>query len=281
MNKINTLVTGLNLAEGPRPDGKGNIYFTDVFGRGLYRYNADGSFDTLGPKRLSPGGCVMHRDGRVIYSARDGLALLDPATGDITPITAALDGKPILDINDIEADPEGNLWGGTIDHDALQSGKPVSPGMIFRLSGDGTARQMDVSTIANGMEFSRDGKVLYFSDTGEGVFAYDVGQDGTLSHRRLVVGPLADSDGIVLDVAGGIWVARYLGNTLVRYTANGMVDAIVETPFACVTSAAFGGDDLRTLYITGGSLSETGTGGLISLRVDVPGHPPHRANIPL
>ena len=281
MSTIETLASGLNFTEGPRPDGKGNMYFTDVFGRGLYRLNADGSCDTLGPERQSSGGCVLHRDGGVIYSARDGLALYDPATDKVTPIPVTIDGQPITGINDIEADAQGNLWGGTLDHDALEKGEPLSPGMIFRLACDGTARQQGEAIIPNGMEFSRNGKILYFSASGEGVLAYDVAPDGTLSGKRMAAGPLPDSDGIVLDVAGGIWVARYMANTLVHFTADGEADITVETPFANVASVAFGGDDLRTLYIAGGSLSETGTGGLLAMRVDIAGHPPREAAISL
>ena len=271
----------LNFTEGPRPDGKGNVYFTDVFGRGLYRLNADGNCDTLGPERQSSGGCVINRDGRVIYSGRDGLAAYDPATGDVTPLAASIDGQPILGINDIEADPQGNIWGGTLDHESLEKGEPMQPGVLFRLSRDGTARQLGATTIPNGMDFSPDGKVFYFSESGEGVFAYDVADDGTLSGRRMVAGPIPDSDGIVLDMAGGLWVARYQGKTLVHYTADGVADITLETPFANMASVAFGGDDLRTLYIAGGSLAETGTGALLALRVDVPGHPPRTADIPL
>lgn len=279
MSAVETLVTGLNFTEGPRPDGKGNIYFTDVFGRGLYRLNADGSCDTLGPERQSPGGCVINRDGCVIYSARDGLAAYNPATDKVTPLPITIDGKPVLDINDIEADPQGNLWGGTIDHDSLEKGEPMRPGMIFRLARDGTARNIASTKLANGMEFSRDGTKLYFSETGTGVIIFDVGADGTLSGQRLAAGAMSDNDGIVMDVEGGLWVAHYTGNKIVRYAPDGKADTVIETPFTNVASVAFGGKDMKTLYIAGGSLNETGTGGLLSFQADVAGHPPFMTDL--
>lgn len=278
---IRTLVTGLNLTEGPRPDGRGNIYFTDVFGRGLYRWDRDEKCVPLGPDRQSSGGCVLNGDGRVVFSGRDGLMMFDPVSGNSTSLPARLDGRPVRGINDIEADAQGNLWGGTIDHGAFERGEPPSPGMLFRLScRDGTLRRMATVAVPNGMDFSADGRTLYLSETGEGIFAYDVGGDGALSGRRMVAGPLADSDGIVLDAAGGLWVACYLGNTLVHYRPDGVVDRTVELPFASITSAAFGGDDWRTLYVTGGSLTETGTGGLLCLRTDVPGRAPFTTGFP-
>jgi sugar lactone lactonase YvrE len=74
------------------------------------------------------------------------------------------------------------------------------------------------------------------------------------SNRRLWVdGALAEHgrpDGCAVDVDGFYWSARYMGGRVIRYSPAGEIDRIVEVPVPRVTMCAFGGPDLRTLYIT-------------------------------
>jgi sugar lactone lactonase YvrE len=57
-------------------------------------------------------------------------------------------------------------------------------------------------------------------------------------------------DGIAMDADGGIWVALFDGGRVHRYTPDGRLDTVVELPVTNVTACAFGGPDLRDLYIT-------------------------------
>ena len=51
---------------------------------------------------------------------------------------------------------------------------------------------------------------------------------------------------------GGYWLANVGAAALRRYRSDGTLDRIVALPFAFPTKPAFGGPDLRTLYITSG-----------------------------
>ncbi len=57
-------------------------------------------------------------------------------------------------------------------------------------------------------------------------------------------------DGMAVDAEGGIWVAVWGGGVIQRYDAGGQLTGVVRVPAANVTSCAFGGPDLSTLYIT-------------------------------
>ncbi len=74
---------------------------------------------------------------------------------------------------------------------------------------------------------------------------------GALSGRRRFV-PVSGGlpDGLTLDAEGGLWLAVWGSGELRRYLPDGRVDAVARLPVSQVTSAAFGGADLRTLYIT-------------------------------
>ena len=76
---------------------------------------------------------------------------------------------------------------------------------------------------------------------------------GALSGRRpFVAVPDADGipDGLTLDAEGCLWLAIWDSGEVRRFTPEGRLDTVVRLPACQVTSAAFGGPDLGTLYIT-------------------------------
>jgi sugar lactone lactonase YvrE len=88
-------------------------------------------------------------------------------------------------------------------------------------------------------------------------------------------------DGAAVDAEGAYWSAQYEGRRLVRLSPAGEVLAVVETPVQCPTMPCFGGEDLKTLFITsarqGRSAAELAlyphSGCIWAMRVDVPGLP--------
>ena len=52
------------------------------------------------------------------------------------------------------------------------------------------------------------------------------------------------------DAEGCLWLAVWGSRELRRYTPDGRLDTVVKLPVSQVSSAAFGGADLSTLYIT-------------------------------
>lgn len=268
--QIDKLATGMNFTEGPREDDHGTLYFGEALGEGLFTWSESAGQRVVAPALANVGGCVIHQDGSVICSTDKGLARYNPGSGAVEAVDALVDGMPLGRVNDIEAAPDGSLWGGTLDHEALENGTEMNPGFLFRLDPTGhVTRYMDI-IVPNGIEFSDDGSQLFFSESGDGVYVYDVAPDGRLSGRRAFA-LMPDSDGIVIDAEGGIWIARYQTNTVEYYSADGVLQHSVAVPFACATNACFGGLGMTTLFVTGGHLEETGSGGLVSFEVEIPG----------
>jgi sugar lactone lactonase YvrE len=90
-----------------------------------------------------------------------------------------------------------------------------------------------------------------------------------------------------MDSQGYLWNCRYGGGCIVCFAPDGSVADVIETPVKNPTTCAFGGPDLKTLYITSAIASDTdeGTigGALFEMQVDVAGLPsslfrlqPHR-----
>jgi sugar lactone lactonase YvrE len=84
-----------------------------------------------------------------------------------------------------------------------------------------------------------------------------------------------------MDAEGAYWVALFEGQRLLRLSPQGEVLAEVPLPVRCPTMPAFGGADLRTLYVTtarqGRPADELAAqplaGCVLQLRVEVPGLP--------
>ncbi len=57
-------------------------------------------------------------------------------------------------------------------------------------------------------------------------------------------------DGATLDAEGHYWVAMFEGGRLLRFSPSGEQLEALATPVQCPTMPCFGGDDLRTLYVT-------------------------------
>ena len=56
-------------------------------------------------------------------------------------------------------------------------------------------------------------------------------------------------DGAVVDSEGYLWNARWGGSCVVRHAPDGSIDRVIEVPVSQVTCPAFGGPDLKTVYL--------------------------------
>ena len=109
--------------------------------------------------------------------------------------------------------------------------------------------------VPNAIAWSPDGTRMYFADSLQGdireyVFDRATGEirDGRVFLAKGVVP--GKPDGATVDADGYLWNARFGGGCVVRVAPDGRLDRVIELPTANVTSVAFGGSDLRTLYIT-------------------------------
>ncbi len=182
-------------------------------------------------------------------------------------------------LNDGFVDRDGRLWFGSM-HD----GETDVSGALYRLdSGPSVSRWDEGYRVTNGPATSPDGRVLYHVDTLQRtIWAFDVDEKGDVSGKRLftrIERPGAYPDGLAVDVEGGVWVALFGGWGVERYDPAGRLVARIEMPCANVTKPAFGGPELKTLYLTTAWMGLSGqarseqpsAGGLFRLAVDLAG----------
>ncbi len=185
---------------------------------------------------------------------------------------------PTNRLNDGCVDAAGRLWFGTMDND-----ERASTGSLYCFAGN-RLRRMDTGyVITNGPALSPDGRILYHVDTQQRrVYAFDVDAAGELSGKRLfkaVEEPDAYPDGPTVDADGNVWIAMFGGWGVRCFSPGGKLLRSIALPVAQCTKVAFGGEDLRTLYITTASVGlspaqhalQPLAGGLFRTRVEAPG----------
>ena len=127
-------------------------------------------------------------------------------------------------------------------------------GWLYRVSAGGEVKRMDGPFgISNTFAWSPDNRTMYFADTFDGIYAYNFGPArGEISNRRMFakVEGMGFGDGSTIDAEGFFWNARWDGGCVIRFAPDGSIDWVVKMPCQRVTSLAFGGDDLGTLYVT-------------------------------
>jgi sugar lactone lactonase YvrE len=237
------------LGEGPVWDHRSRrLVWVDILG-GLVHLTSAGSGLTLSiPAGQHVGAVALRGSSSYLLAVRDGFAVLDGE--EVGPVTAVFD-DPVLRMNDGGVDPAGRFLAGTMAYD----GAPEA-GTLYVRDLDGSVRPVvEPVTVSNGLAWSEGGEVMYYVDSATGgvdIFDYDVDR-GLIANRRrhLSIEPAAGiPDGLTLDAEGCLWLALFGAGEVRRYSPAGSLIARVEVPARQVTSCAFGGDELDTLFVT-------------------------------
>ena len=229
----------------------GQLWWLDIHRDTIYRYDwrrRESETQKLGGRSTFVVPCA---DGSAISALRNGLFRV-PEPGGQAALAVPVDtGTVDTIINDGKTGPDGRLYFGTRD---LAQRREL--GGLYRLDDDLVARRLTGRiTTGNGIDWSPDGSVLYFVDSGDYlVRAFDFdGRDGSVSGNRVVARvaePDGLPDGLTVDAAGGVWVAMFGGGRLHRYAPGGRLTEVIPVPVRYPTSCAFAGPGLDTLVVT-------------------------------
>ncbi len=274
------------------------LYWVDVPGLRVRRLHpASGAQDDWAMPS-EPGCIAPATGGGLVIALRDGICRARDWGGALERLAPAQHDPTLLRFNDGKADPLGRFWAGTI-----YEPKDRADAALFCLEGGALVRKAGGATTANGLAFSPDARTLYWADTpGHVVRAWDWdAQANTLANERVfhqfppkppgwnpaLEGQGADAayggrpDGAAIDSQGNYWVAMFEGGRVLQLSPAGQVLQALEVPARCPTMPCFGGEDLRTLYLTTASKGRPAqelqalplSGHVLALRVDVPGRP--------
>jgi L-arabinonolactonase len=220
------------------------------------------------------------RPGGLIVAMKCGIAALDTDTGVFEKLTKPDDFGPEMRMNDGKVDRAGRFWFGTMHDDA-----DGAIGRVYRYDRSGLTEIDTGFTIPNGFAWSPADDRMYLADSHlRTIYAYDFDAASGSAHGRRVFAETAEGtmpDGATIDEQGYLWSANVGGSAVIRFAPDGNVDRVVTLPVVRPTSVIFGGDDLRTLFVTTASrrlsddelAAQPLAGAVLALRVDVPGLP--------
>lgn len=239
------------LGEGPLYDPRRRaLFWLDILDQRLWRH--DLTTGEAGAVALGAQVSAMAlRAGGAGFAAvaREGAGVLDPDTGAFALKSPAVWDPVGQRSNDGHAGPDGAFWFGVM---ANEGG--VGGGALYRLAPNWQIERVVAPWgIPNTMQWSADGETLFAADSAiNTMFALRMEYGAVRETRPLYRAPhdVWTPDGSALDAQGCLWTARWDGAAIVRHDPNGVALQTIAMPTPRPTSCAFGGDDLRTLFIT-------------------------------
>ena len=230
--------------------GQKLLYWIDINGKELHFFNPETGINETYSLPSSPGTVVPLKNGNCMIAFYNGVFEWDRETKALTYFAENPEEAIGSRYNDGKCDPSGRLWVGTYADEKKQCA-------LYRINGDKSVTKMlDDVTCSNGIAWTIDKTKMYYIDTPTLTvqqFDYE-DSTGEISNGKVIIRfpeGVGTPDGSTLDAEGMLWIAHWGGACVSRWNPEaGEMIGKVEVPVREVTSVAFGGDDLSTLYIT-------------------------------
>jgi gluconolactonase len=286
--------------EGPAADGAGSVYFTDIWNNRILKFDSrSGRTDVWRADSGRANGLLFDHRGRLLAcegnefgpGGRRRITRTDTATGQVEVLTDRFDGVQYNSPNDIAARANGQIF-FTDPCYGDRASMQMQDESVYRIDPDGTVTRVITQPAIerpNGIALSPDEKTIYVVDSchvvggNRKIWAFELSADGVPGRQKLVFdfAPGRGGDGMAVDsrgnlyVAGGMYRPRGPHETdevppgIYVMTPAGQLLGRIPIPEDVITNVTFGGDDLKTLYITAGRT-------LYSIAVTVVGYAVHR-----
>lgn len=255
-----------SFTEGPTPDKKGNIYFTDQPNNQIWKYDTDGKLSLFLDNAGRANGLYFDKKGNLIACAdeKNELWSITPS-GKVTVLMTDYQGKKLNGPNDLWITSTGGIYftDPYYQRNYWERKKPeIDSQRVYFLAPGKKQPVMVADNIKkpNGIMGSKDGKTLYVADIGDNkIYKYTVNKNGSLSDPQLFCNK--GGDGMTVDEQGNVYIC---GNGITVFNPKGEQILQIPVPEKWTANVCFGGKDKKTLFITA---SET----VYTLRMKVKG----------
>lgn len=261
------IAEGYQFPEGPLVDKDGNLYFTDVRGALILKYDGE-NVTTFAKDTHGANGLALDKDGNIYGCQGEGRAIAKFAPdGTMSTHLSEVDGAPLYQTNDIVIDLQGNIFFTNPQRGGDESS-------VVRLRPDGTAAVVATDQqYPNGIGVSPDGKTLYVNDLMSGgiIWKYPLDESGEVGAGEKLITIGGFPDGMAIAASGNIYCAQHAAGTIQVISPSGeTLRSISFGKASGVTNMCFGGPDFKTLYVTLGR-----AGKVYALPNDEPGMKPY------
>ena len=296
MNKVDLLYQCNNsLGEGITYSSKNNnLFWLDISNKSkLYKLNLSSNKKEIFELPEIVTATSIKSDDELIFATNNGLKLFNISNKKFVNIVNIEDQQLSTRSNDGASDAYGRFWFGTMQNnfDKDGNGTPIKEniGKLYKVD---TNKKISIIEeglgIPNTFVWSPDNRHFYFTDTLKGVIHnYDFElETGELSNKKdFATFNRGHPDGSTIDTDGCVWNCRWGGSCIVRFTPYGKVDQIIEMPVQNITNCIFGGNDMKTLFITTASNDEENKndldGSLFAINLDYQGIEDNKSKLEL
>ena len=265
------LATGFGFTEGPLWHPDGFYYFVDIRGSALYRLTPGRAPELARPDTGEGNGTTFDLQGRLVLCEGGNRRVTRmSADGRIEILVDRFEGKRLNRPNDVVCKSDGSLYFTDPGLRVPLAERELPYAGVYRIAADGTVTLVADFEYPNGLAFSPDERVLYVANTrwAQYIHLLELDASGNMVRRRIFADMSSDEtdgvpDGMKVDVEGRVYCTGP-GGTWV-FAPDGAQLGIIRTP-EIPANLAFGGPDLRTLFLTART-------SVYTLRVRVPGQP--------
>lgn len=272
------------LGEGPiwHPTRQ-QLFFFDINEQVLNAVDERGGLIDQWPFNETMAAAGVVDDDTLVLFGEFGLKGFQISTGGIAPLHSIEAENGRTRSNDSRVHPSGAFWLGTMDNTEAED----AIGALYHFHLGVLTQLKSGVRVPNATCFSPDGRTAYWTDTPtKNILKVETDPaNGMPIGEWSVFADVSEGrgypDGAVVDSEGFLWNAKWGGGCVVRHAPDGTVDRVIEVPVSQVTCPAFGGSDLKTLFITTAAknlseeqlAAEKVAGGLFAIEVDVAGQP--------
>lgn len=239
--------------EGPLWN-RDRLLYVDIEGRKVISFDPATNLEKIWGVGQRVGTVVARQGGGLAYAGEHGFFFLDEGKGISTPIADPEADVPGNRFNDGKCDPAGRFWAGTIP---LAHRRPEAA--LYCMEADlSVTKKFSPVTVSNGLVWTRDTRTMFYIDSPrKNVLAFDFDvATGEISGERVafdLAQYVGSPDGMAIDADDRVWIAFCHGGCIRAFdTHTGTCEAEIAVPCREVTACAFGGPDLKDLYITTG-----------------------------
>jgi gluconolactonase len=265
------LATGFVFTEGPLWHPDGFYYFVDVRSSVLYRIVPGRAPEVVREKTGGGNGTTFDLQGRLVICEGDNRRVARmTADGRVEALVDRFEGKRLNRPNDVVCRSDGSIYFTDPGLRVPLAERELSYAGVYRVMPDGVTSLVADFEYPNGLAFSPDERRLYVANTrwAQYIHVLDLDPSGKMVRRRIFADMSSDEtdgvpDGMKVDVDGRVYCTGP-GGTWV-FAPDGARLGIIRTP-EVPANLAFGGADLRTLFLTART-------SVYTLRVKVPGQP--------
>ena len=275
MTEYTEIATGLKFPEGPIAMPDGSVILVEIQRGTLSRVLPDGTVEVMAELGGGPNGAAIGPDGRCYICNNGGfewheskgrlfpgnqpadysggrIEAVDLNTGEVEVLYTECDGHPLRGPNDIVFDQNGGFW--FTDHGKNRPREKDRTGVYYATAdGKSIVEAIFPLEAPNGIGLSLGEDELYVAETPTGrLWAFDITKPGEVGGRRMLkqIPDYHMFDSLAEDGAGNVCVATLLTGGITVHSRDGEKAELVPLDDVLTTNICFGGEDLKTAYIT-------------------------------